>query len=620
MKKSICKPFSEIDSLVTVAQVSAANADVSANASQESAVQSSLSASAAQNSENTAEIYRDQSLGFFTQTQGLYQDFSTRFLGVKSSPPLTDNDGNPLVDGALYYDTGASSFYVWQGAAWTTTFVFSEVTPFLATGTTTARNLVTRSADIANVKDFGAVGDGVADDTVAIQAALTASQHIFIPSGVYRTTAPLTKNGEHWTIYGAGYRNTIIRPDPGTFNVFEFSDAPTAVFGCSMSALSIIDTSGDRQGGAFVKFFSRPIESRFEWLHFDGYYDGFDMVAAGRVFFQNIIAHQNARTGGKARYTFNLHDDPAFIGKVTDVHFVNVQGLGFAASSLGEAHVRINTMDGVYMTNSHFIGFDYCLRFDPNNVGDQNTVASLHVSNTYFDRSYLGHVLFAGNADIYRSFHFSNTTFRESLGNNGNIVVGTNISDLHLANCNVRTANRYGLVTTTTAVISTGTIVGTRFENNNTSDTTTGGDIRINASDFFVLGSVFESGGASGTSVTFLSGSQDCALIGCSTGSSTAGTKVVDSGSATKIALTAGYVTDNYGTAFPTTDANGNAVIAHGLAKTPTFATVSIRGDTTHEATVEAVSSTNITVRVRNTTTNADTGNTSVVIYWEARV
>ena len=45
-----------------------------------------------------------------------------------------------------------------------------------------------------NVKDFGARGDGITDDTAAIQAAIDASLpggKVYFPAGVYRMSAPL---------------------------------------------------------------------------------------------------------------------------------------------------------------------------------------------------------------------------------------------------------------------------------------------------------------------------------------------------------------------------------------------------------------------------------------------
>jgi len=42
-----------------------------------------------------------------------------------------------------------------------------------------------------NVQDFGAVGDGVNDDTAAIQAALDADGDVWIPAGEYKITASL---------------------------------------------------------------------------------------------------------------------------------------------------------------------------------------------------------------------------------------------------------------------------------------------------------------------------------------------------------------------------------------------------------------------------------------------
>ena len=49
----------------------------------------------------------------------------------------------------------------------------------------------TKLRESVSVKDFGAVGDGVTDDTAAIQAALNITGKILIPKGSYKTTSQL---------------------------------------------------------------------------------------------------------------------------------------------------------------------------------------------------------------------------------------------------------------------------------------------------------------------------------------------------------------------------------------------------------------------------------------------
>lgn len=73
-------------------------------------------------------------------------------------------------------------------------------------------------ATAVSVKAHGAVGDGIADDTAAIQAAINAVQDagggaVTLAAGTYRLTAPLVVNRGGVRLLGASRQATVLRQD-----------------------------------------------------------------------------------------------------------------------------------------------------------------------------------------------------------------------------------------------------------------------------------------------------------------------------------------------------------------------------------------------------------------------
>jgi len=84
--------------------------------------------------------------------------------------------------GELTVDTDKNALVLHDGATAGGKVIGSDI---VATGSTTARSLEDRFADVVNVMDYGAVGDGTTNDTTAITAAIAAGTVIHFPSGTY---------------------------------------------------------------------------------------------------------------------------------------------------------------------------------------------------------------------------------------------------------------------------------------------------------------------------------------------------------------------------------------------------------------------------------------------------
>lgn len=212
-----------------------------------------------------------------------------------------------------------------------------------------------REDGVLNVRAYGAVGDGVTDDTAAIRAAKNAivssgGGTLFFPCGRYRVSGQLVDN-RGMSIAGSDWRNTVI--DCSGFNGVVFDLGPYS----SIRDLTI--DGGQRATGATGIGASRDFYvSRVNNIFFYRIGNAIDVVNAWGASFTNVLG---VHVGQGMRVTkFNG-------GTVTGMYFNNHSGCavhfdlgaGFTVRSLiienGGDHrivlsgVKAATFDGLYV-------------------------------------------------------------------------------------------------------------------------------------------------------------------------------------------------------------------------------------------------------------------------------
>tara|TARA_Y100001978_G_scaffold114258_1_gene101849 strand:+ start:1190 stop:3931 length:2742 start_codon:yes stop_codon:yes gene_type:complete len=118
--------------------------------------------------------------------------FDDRFLGAKNSDPATDNDGNPLIDGALYFDSVNNIIKVydqtnsqWRELALSGTnqtnvnLVAGQISPTnnISTVAGAATNIAAVAADLSGSNNVGAVGGDITNVN-NVAGALTAINNV----------------------------------------------------------------------------------------------------------------------------------------------------------------------------------------------------------------------------------------------------------------------------------------------------------------------------------------------------------------------------------------------------------------------------------------------------------
>lgn len=100
------------------AATSATNAANSATSASTSATTATTQASNASTSATNAANSATSAASSATSAAASWDQFDDTYLGQKASDPTVDNDGNPLITGALYYNTVSTKMRVYTGSGW----------------------------------------------------------------------------------------------------------------------------------------------------------------------------------------------------------------------------------------------------------------------------------------------------------------------------------------------------------------------------------------------------------------------------------------------------------------------------------------------------------------------
>ena len=128
----------------STAQTAAETAETNAETAETNAASSAAAASSSATSAATSAA----------SALAAFDNFDDTYLGAKASDPATDNDGDPLTGGDLYYNTTDDVMKVYTGSAWVTAYVPGDAANITstATGDVSATNVQAAIAELDTEK------------------------------------------------------------------------------------------------------------------------------------------------------------------------------------------------------------------------------------------------------------------------------------------------------------------------------------------------------------------------------------------------------------------------------------------------------------------------------------
>jgi len=266
------------------------------------------------------------------------------------------------------------------------------------------------AGDVRDVKNFGAVGDGVSDDTAALQAAIDDLPEdggvVYIPAGTYMVANLRLKSGTD--LRGAG-QATVLRARPDAATILGFADGPQDRI--RISDL-VVDGNKEEQSdsgfGLYLPPGSPTTNLAVERVRFQNH--KYDAIVIGKsnylpeqdhrnLLFRDIEIRTTDKTGILIQSGSDIWIDHA--------HIVNV---GSANGDAGIETAQRSNVSNLSITNSRIEGSAH------------HNIFLCDTSNARIENNYL---YFAGRVDESGSGIQANRAYAETM--TGLTVVGNTI-------------------------------------------------------------------------------------------------------------------------------------------------------------------------------------------------
>lgn len=400
-----------------------------------------------------------------------------------------------------------------------------------------------------SVKDFGAVGDGIADDSTAFQLAVSYAEsligtaayndvgvEVWVPAGKYliNTTIEIASSGV--ALVGPFGRGATIIGAGDLFKIGDYTDT----IRCRNSALvnlTLYNTDVTNTKAGITLY--RTTGAKLYDLNIVNFNVGIDTFRASTTQMRNINIVNSSRTAAAlASMRCQGTDETATTGDTYSpgggFTITGFEVLGSTASVDTTTGVLLMACDGFYMSNSHIVGCEREFAIEPAATAANHNIVDIQVSNSYLDQP----SVFAANAyclliggsvkktitmadastqqSIYRAIRFSNCEIRASeYGKHailGSVTDGDNwattatqtLEDITFTSNSIKQATQNGLLfrgATLGAYVEPRSFVcsDNTFDGNNVSGTSgIASDINVSLESGVIQGNIIGAPGASG--------------------------------------------------------------------------------------------------------------------------